>query len=184
MNRLESPSDTKALLRMRAEKYAAEAASERARAVVDTVVVLGIGGQKIGISSVRLGVIGKAPPVAPLPEMPSLIRGVVQIRGEVMAAVDIARWLQIGSGRSAPLIAVVEDVSRRKLGLLVDEVIGFREIAKDELVENFFGNKVEREHPVSGTTRDLIAIIDVSKLFLGEQIAISQHIVAREKEKI
>ena len=171
MSTTETASNVEEILRQRAEKYASTTDSEFDRAIFDTVVVLGVGRQKIGVSSRKLEVIDKPPAIADLPEMPRVIRGVLQIRGELMAAVDIARWFDIETDRCEPLLAVVVDASDRKLGLLVDEVLGFREIAEDELVEGFFGNKEEGGRPISGTTRDLVAIIDVEKLFESSAIA-------------
>ena len=171
MSTTETESNVEEILRQRAEKYASAMDSRFQRTIVDTVVVLGVGRQKLGVSSRKLEVIDKTPTIAYLPEMPPVIRGVMQIRGELMAAVDVARWFEIETRSGATLLAVVSDGRGRKLGLLVDEVLGFREIAEDELVEGFFGNRDEAGRPISGTTRDLVAIIDVERLFDSAEIA-------------
>lgn len=158
------------ILRQRADKYALLDEREAVKEIVDTVVVVGVGGQKIGISVKHLEVIGKTPPIAHLPGLPPMVRGVLQHRGELLAAVDIGRWLGIAGKPSHAFFAIIEGAGKRKICLLVDQVLGFREVEEGELVESFFGNEQSEGRPVSGTTRDLVAILDVDRLFQANEI--------------
>jgi chemotaxis signal transduction protein len=167
-----SEARTEDVLRQRADKYAQIDEREKAKEVVDTVVVLGVGGQKIGVSVGNLDVIGKTPPVAHLPGLPSMVQGVLQHRGELLAAVDVARWMGISGEPTHPFTAIIEGFDGRKLCLLVDRVLGFREIEKGEVVESFFGSDKSEGRPVAGTTRDLVAIVDVEKLFDSPELKI------------
>jgi len=162
------------ILRQRADKYARLDEREAAREIVDTVVVMGVGGQKIGVSVKHLEVIGKAPPIAHLPGLPPMVRGVLQHRGELLAAVDIGRWLGTPGKPSHAFLAIIEGADKRKICLLVDQVLGFREVAEGEIVESFFGNEKSEGRPVSGTTRDLVAIVDVERLLQSQEIRNSQ----------
>ncbi len=164
MSTEDTPLSEMSIMEQRAAEYAALADARQKDTVVETVVVLGVGKQKIGISSVKLDIVEKSPPIAYLPGLPRVVTGVLQLRGGLLAAVDIAGWFGIKGGGGS-FIAVVVDSTGRKLGLLVDEVIGFREIHREELVEGFFGKKAQGGYPVWGTTRDMITIIDVEKLF-------------------
>jgi chemotaxis signal transduction protein len=53
----------------------------------------------------------------------------------------------------------------------VDTVLGFREITADEIAASFFDNKKSERRPVKGTTRDLVAIIDIDRLFGHTEIS-------------
>jgi chemotaxis signal transduction protein len=170
MNRAELPPHVREILKQRSEKYASEVNIDQDHAILDTVVVMGLCKQKIGVSIGKIKVIGKTPPIAHLPAMPPVIRGVILKNGELMAVVDISGWLGIDAAADTPLIAVVEGPSGRKLGLLIDEVIGFQEIAEEDLLESFLEKKNHGQHPVSGTTRDLVAIIDVDRLFNAKDV--------------
>ena len=173
MNTPETVSRGEDILNIRAEKYAALPDEDQNRTIIDTVVVLGVGKQKFGIPIDTLEVIIKTPPIAHLPGLPPLIRGTLQNRGELLAAVDIARWYDIESKGEEVFLAVIGDADGRKLGLLVDEVLGFKDIAEDDLVVSFFGNTDRDRRPISATTRDLIAIIDVRQLFENPNITLS-----------
>ncbi len=167
------------IMRQRADKYAQIDEREAAREVVDTVVVLGVGGQKIGISVEYIEVIGKVPPIAYLPGLPPMVHGVLQHRGELLAAVDIGRWLGIPGKSDHAFLAIIEGAANRKICLLVDRVLGFREVEEGELVESFFGNDKSEGRPVAGTTRDLVAILDVEKMLSSPEIRNSQDETGR-----
>ncbi len=162
---MSTPLQTEDILSLRAEKYAAPPTETSNRKIIDKVVVVCVEKQRFGISIDKLEMIAKTPPIAHLCGLPPLIRGTLQHRGELLAAVDIARWYDIGSQASGEFFAVVVDSTGRKLGLLIDEVLGFQDIAKEDLVDSYFSDKTDGGHPISATTRDLIAIIDIQQMF-------------------
>ena len=171
MNSAESPVAAEELLRQRAKKYAVPQDVDDRR-IMDTVVVLGVGAQKIGIPNRALEVIARTPPVARIPGGGGVNRGVVHLRGRLLAVVDLGRWLGGSVTQTAPLLAVVVGPMDRRLGLLVDEAIGFREIAVEEWVDTFLDSQGAARRPVLGTTRDLISVLDVERLFAGAELVV------------
>ena len=169
MNTKESQINEEQILRERAEKYAVASTSAAEKAVIDTIAVLGVGRQKFGISSVKLEVIEKTPSIAHLPELPQVVRGLVQIRGELIAAVDMAGWFQI-TGGDGSYIAVVSNGDGKKLGMIIDTVLGFRNLVEGDMAESFFESKDKGGRPIIGATRDLVTILDVDMLFASAEI--------------
>lgn len=162
---MNTPSRIEDVLNSRAEKYAAPLDVTSNGNIIDTVVVVCVEKQKFGISIDKLEMIARTPPIAHLPGLTPLIRGTLQNRGELLAAVDIARWYDIESKDGGAFFAVVVDSSGRKLGLLIDDILGFRDIAEDDLAGSYFSGNTRDGHPIAATTRDLIAIIDVEQMF-------------------
>ena len=169
MNTWETRLSDDAILDERAAKYAAGAQTTVEKRVIDTVAILGVGRQRFGISSPKLEVIEKTPPIAHIPEPPPMVRGVVQIRGELIAAVDLAAWFRI-DGSTGSHIAVMTVGKGIKLGGLVDSVLGFRDIEEGEMVKTFFDSGDKGGRPVLGATRDLVTLLDVDKLFKSSKI--------------
>jgi purine-binding chemotaxis protein CheW len=163
---------TEEILIRRAEKAARVAETSDEREIITTVAVVGVGNEKLGIPLDGLVSINRAPAIAQLPRMPKEIRGIVQVRGELIGVVDIARWFGVESPREKSLLAVVEGIPG-KLGLLVDSVLGFRDVREDELAETFCDDTKSTGHPVQVTTKDLIAILNLDQLLNCDEVNIS-----------
>ena len=164
-----------AILDARAKKYAVLPDVSLNQDIFATVVVLRIGTQHIGISSKNLERIGRTPPIAHLPGLPSLLRGALQNRGELLAAVDTAKCFNIELKMENAFYAVVVHSSGRKLALLVDQVIGFRDIVKTDIVESFLGNNRKGRRPIWAITRDLLEIVNVDAMFENKDIIAVPH---------
>ena len=171
----------KSLLDLRAKKYAALSDVSTDRRIVDAVVVCRVGNQSFGISIGSLEHIVKTPPIAHLPGLPPTILGAVQNNGALLAAVDLSRLFGIDDIGDCSFLAVISHPSGRKLGLPVDEVIGFREVYEDELAERFFGRKSSGKNPVFATTKDLVVLIDVARMFQSDEIVAKR---AQGKQRI
>ncbi|MCP4679107.1 MAG: chemotaxis protein CheW [Deltaproteobacteria bacterium] len=168
------------ILKDRAEKVAAVTTNDAVHNFIATVAVVGIGRERFGIPLNGLAVIAKIPPIAHLPKMPPAIRGIVQIRGELISVIDIAKWFNIGASVAGRLLAVVEGPSG-KLGLLVDSVLGFQDIMAEDMVETLCDDAQSSGHPIQATTKDLIAILDLEQLFRSPDIAVD-YTAAREMQ--
>ena len=170
MNTTDTPDTALDILSVRAAKYAALPDARLNRTIIDSVVVLRVGDQSFGIPSTALERIGRTPPIAHLPGLPRVVRGTLQNRGELLSAVDIAKWYRIDNAVGGDFFSVVVHSSGRKLALLIDSVIGFRDIAQEDLAESFWDKSDHEGIPLTATTRDLIAIIDVEQMFESPEI--------------
>lgn len=62
-------------------------------------------------------------PATPLPQTPSYVRGVINLRGAVLPIIDLGRRLGLGASEpSARHVIIVSRVGTRTLGLLVEAV--------------------------------------------------------------
>jgi len=133
------------------------------------------GGREIGLATESLREILPRPPITPLPAADPRIVGLAQVRGRILAVAELAVLLgDAESGSSADRrgpavddaghLALVE-TSRGPLGLLVDEVAGFRRLRRSEMTEGF--RRGEGASPVQGVTRDLVLVVDVEHLLPG-----------------
>jgi purine-binding chemotaxis protein CheW len=151
------------ILDARAAQLSRRAAVQPNR-LVARVAAVGVGQSAIGLPVENVLVITRTPPVAPLPALPAWVPGIVHVRGQLVAVVDLQHWLDRArpARTTAPFLALVVDRAERVLGLLVDVVLGYREVYEDELAPGL--DDADAPHGVRTTTRDLLAIMDVEQL--------------------
>lgn len=160
-----------AILLKRAEK----AAQGTKHAVVETdavrIVVFRIGAERFGIRIENLSKIVPCPHITRLPDMPSVIQGITQIRGEIMAVCSLIDWFNLKADRMSYL-AVVEG-SSGKLGLIFDQILGFQNIKNEDIARSFCTSSSDHGHFIEGLTKDYITLLNIEELVHHERIQVN-----------
>ena len=159
------------VLRRRADKLAKRRKKDLAPEEKTSVTVLSAGSEQFGIPTTTLSCIVKTPKLAAMPHLSPWIRGIAQVRGELVGVVDLAAWFGVPEKSTGAFMAVVEG-SSGKLGLLVDRVEGFREVGDSDIADSFGDVASTRGHPIHATTKDLTAILDMDKLFANPDLRV------------
>jgi twitching motility protein PilI len=75
----------------------------------------------------------RVPPVTRVPGARPWVRGLANVRGQLLPLTDLRHWLR-GTAAAAPRSARVLAVNHRRIpaGLIVDEVYGFRRFRESE----------------------------------------------------
>lgn len=89
-----------------------------------TTVSVHVGGAEYGIPATRVREVLRPPPVTRVPGAAAGVRGVAQVRGTVMAVVDLGLRLGLAPVRPPGRLVVVWGPDREAVGLLVDRVEG------------------------------------------------------------
>ncbi len=165
------------VLRQRAEKMAKRQKEKQISQIMISLTILGAGTERFGIPTESLSCIVKTPKLAAMPNLPPWIKGMAQIRGELVGVVDLASWFGVPSKFRGAFMAMVEG-EQGKLGLLVDSVVGFREVGSDDIAESFGDVAAAAGHPIVATTKDLTAILDIKKLFASPDVRVAPGIAA------
>ena len=159
------------VLRRRSERLRGVSERSLGEDVVEQIAVLEVGAEQLGIPVSCLRELVACPPIARLPSLPAWIAGIVQIRGELLSAVDLASWLGIEAEREPGQLAVVEG-PQGPVGLLAHRVLGFRELSEADLAHEYSGAGGVSERLVSGMTADLVAILDVEQLVADDDLVV------------
>lgn len=154
-------------LRRRAERVAQRAADATSEKTLMSVVVFSVDGVSIGIPRDSVDQVLPPPAITRLPDAPEAVAGITQIKGEVLSVVDLARYLGNRERRERRRLAVIT-LESGKLGLLVDEVVGLRDIMASELAGTLLGGSSDR--PLSATTKDLVSILDLDRIARSERV--------------
>lgn len=156
------------ILERRARRLARVAAGERVADIRMELAIVRVGEREVGLPAHAVREIVPRPEITPLscrrPGAGERV-GITQTRGELLAVADLARLLGEPAGRPGAVRPMVIAAGRAgALGLLVDAVVGFRQLRDDELAETFWDRDAERAVPIAGITRDLVTILDLDPL--------------------
>lgn len=80
--------------------------------------------------------VGQLPGITPLPNLPSWVCGVSNIRGEIISVVDLKAFLgQRGSGTSGESMILLRNRDM-KVGFMVDRLMGITLLSKEQLASS------------------------------------------------
>jgi len=87
------------------------------------LVIFKIGDEEFGVNIHQVKEIVRLVPITPIPRAPEFIEGVVNLRGQILAVMDLAKRLELPSRpRSEKTRIIVVEVEDNIVGMIVDEV--------------------------------------------------------------
>src|SRR5512133_84113 len=149
-----------AILEQRAQVLAKEHELQTQHLRGNETVIVDAGSLRLGIGIGALREIVPTGEITVLPGVPQWMLGLVQLRGELLAVIDVGVWWNLAGAATRTSIAVVEG-DRGALGIAIDAVLEMRRIEDDELDEGLSAEASSRRPSVRGVTHDLIHILDV-----------------------
>lgn len=126
-------------------------------------VLAGVGNSRFGINSQLIKEVVVTPPIAHLPNTPTWLHGLVQMRGILLCAVDMGQLFDLRTSRKLNYLLVLE-TKQGPLGLLVDSVLGFEDIYEEDISTKFENVASNQERPVLHVTKDAVSLVDITKL--------------------
>ncbi len=135
------------------------------------IAVAGAGGEHFGIDINRVVEILKAQRIHVLPQLPSFLSGVVNVRGEVIPLLDLRKRFGISPSSIKERIIVIRS-EREKVGLLVDGVREIVDIHPGEISEPpsmFRGLKTEYLTGIAKKGDDIIILLNIDTLLSSEE---------------
>ncbi len=146
---------------------------DRGAATVEAYVEVQVRGLLLGLPLANVREVLRAPPITRVPEVPSVVRGVANVRGEIVPVVDLAARLGEGAaGEDARLLMIRVGHLDEPVGLLVDSVLrvveaGVRleaapEEARSSLPTGFVLGVANAPDGEAITVLDLDAVLDLN----------------------
>lgn len=115
-------------------------------------------------------------PITHLPEAPGFVEGVVNLRGQVIAVIDLARQFGLAAQAELPKTAriVVVEIEEETIGLIVDAVPEVLRIAEDDIeaTPEVIQTEVKRDY-VKGVGKlgeRLIILLDLEKVLAPHEV--------------
>ena len=136
-----------------------------------------LGEEEYGIDIARITAIEELPQITSIPDMPDFVKGVINLRGKVIPAVDLR--LRFGMKEREyddRTCIVIVSVSESTIGFIVDNVSEVHEIGKADIgPPPAFNNSSGSEQYIAGLAKRGEAvkiILDVNKIITEETKAI------------
>jgi purine-binding chemotaxis protein CheW len=172
-----SSAEVRAILADRASKLAsgyaqvAEAADRNVH-----LIAFSRGEHRYGVELKNLTEIRPLVSWTPVPGIPSYYLGVTQLRGEIIAVVDIAvlfgAAVEPSAGERFGVVVMAGDVATALLADTVDDV---HDLAPEHIHPPLATFDTTRERYIRGLTEDGLAILDVERLLGDEWLRVSQE---------
>lgn len=153
------------------------------------LVVFNIGDEEFGVDISQVREIVRLIEVTYMPKAPAFIEGVVNLRGQIVAVIDLAKRLGIPSRpRGEATRIIVIEIGENTVGMIVDSVSEVLRISSGEIEE--VPGLIETEVPEHyirgvGKLKDrLLVLLDLSRVLSHEEVAkVERHVKAAANKK-
>ncbi len=159
------------VLRERAERLAQSVRTSGEQRAELEMAVCCVGQELFGIPVAMLREILPLPPVTRLPGTPEWLRGIAQVRGDLLSVVDLGRFYQVAGAAEPTLVAVI-DGPRGAIGFTVERVLSYRSLSLAELGQGDLPARAESRATL-GVTRDLVVVLDVMHLIEQPELVLA-----------
>ena len=154
----------------------AKKAEETSKGKELQLVIFRLRGEEFGAEITSVLEISRVLEITHIPEAPGFVEGVVNLRGQVIAVVDLAKQFgltpQVELPKSARIVVV--EVSGETIGLIVDEVPEVLRVAEEavEPTPEIIQTEVKRDY-LRGLAKlgdRLILLLDLHKLLAPQKL--------------
>jgi len=153
------------------------------------LVVFKIGDEEFGVDIAQVREIVRLLEITYMPKAPSFIEGVVNLRGQIVAIIDLAKRLGIPSHpRSDTTRIIVIEIGENTVGMIVDSVSEVLRLSSENIEEvpGIIETEVP-EHYIRGVGKlkdRLLVLLDLNRVLTSEEVArVERHIKTAVKEK-
>ncbi len=115
---------------------------------MEQIVIFQIGPEYLGIKAVKVHQISEPIEAVRIPNIPDYILGIINFRGTVIPLIDLKRRLEVEpTTNQKEQMMIIAEEEGRKAGLIVDRVIGLKQIPVEslEVHPQLIATKFEKE---------------------------------------
>jgi purine-binding chemotaxis protein CheW len=166
----------KALLKERALDLAKPEIIAEQEATLE-VAVFALGEQLYGFETGKTREIYSVSEITMLPSVPQFYTGIVNIRGQIVALIDLKQFFGLASSQDANAMtkAIIAERQGMTLGFLADKALSSQRIKLSAIqpAEAVLSGIDTRY--LQGLTNDRITIIDIDQIFLDPRIYVDEE---------
>ena len=136
-----------------------------------------LGEEEYGIDITRITAIEELPQITNIPDMPNFVKGVINLRGKVIPAVDLRLRFGIEEKEyDDRTCIIIVSIKESTIGLIVDIVSEVHEIKENDIgAPPSFKNASGKEQYIAGLAKkgeEVKIILDVEKIISNEDKAV------------
>lgn len=171
-----APATEREILKLRARELAREPAGETPAADALEVVEFELSGERYAFELSQVREVCALRELTPVPCTPDFLAGIVNLRGEILAVIDLRKFFGLPSTGITQLnqIIIIED-GRTRVGILVDSVERSRTILAGSLQPALPTHTEVRADYLRGITGDRLAVLDAAKILSHPRIIVEDR---------
>ncbi|RBP46784.1 chemotaxis protein CheW [Garciella nitratireducens] len=98
------------------------------------IIIFHLQGQQYAIKTQQVEEISKLMDITPVPNAPDYIKGLINLRGNVISVMELSKLLQLQSEEDQKYQnIIITKITDEKIGLLVEEIYQVMEIEEDKI---------------------------------------------------
>ncbi|MBI4832813.1 MAG: purine-binding chemotaxis protein CheW [Candidatus Lindowbacteria bacterium] len=130
-----------------------------------------------GIESSFAGKVYPLQELTPLPCTPPFVCGIVNVRGQIVSVIDLKKFFELPEKGLTDLNRfIVVRNHKMEFGILVDDVIGIRNIPLAGIQQALPTLTGIREKYLKGVTDEQVVILDANKLLSDKGIIVNEEV--------
>ena len=166
----------KQILKNRVRTLAGERKEGEAVESLEVVEFL-LASEKYGIESRRIREVYPMKELTPLPCTPPFVRGIINLRGQILSVIDIKKFFDLPEKGLTDLNKViVVRMDEMELGILVDVILGMRVIPLQEIQPPLPTWTDIRSEYLRGVTNQRIAVLDIDRILSDKRIVVHEEV--------
>lgn len=167
--------EKKRILKARARVLAREADKELLDQDYLEVVEFLLAYETYGIESAYVREIYPLTEITLLPGTPPFVRGIVNIRGQILSVIDLKKFFELPEKGLTDLnkIIIIRD-DNMEFGVLADAVLGIRKLPVREIEASLPTLTGIRAQYLKGVTRERMVVLDAVNILSDKNILISE----------
>jgi purine-binding chemotaxis protein CheW len=138
------------------------------------LVIFRLSGEEFGLEISQVREIIRIQDITPMPKAPEFIEGVINLRGQIIAVMDLAKRFTLAHGnRTDKTRIIVTEAHGSTVGLVVDEVPEVLRLATESIepAPNLFETQIHTDfiRGVGKVDERLIILLNVDKILSKEE---------------
>lgn len=153
------------------------------------LVIFKIGEEEFGVEINQVREIVKLVSITRMPKAPVFIEGVVNLRGQIITVIDLAKRLDLPStGKTEETRIMVVEVGENTVGMIVDSVSEVLRLSIDDIEDtpSLIDTEVHEKYlrGVGKSEDRLLILLDLNEVFSHEEIKHMTKHVDSVKDKV
>ena len=174
---LVSAEEKRKLLKARARELARDGEKEKVVGESIEVVEFLLAYEKYGIESSYIREIHPLRELTPVPCTPPFVRGIINVRGEIVSVIDMKKFFDLPEKGLTDLnkVIIVHD-DKMEFGILADAVLGVRSILRGEIQPSLSTLVGIGAEYLKGVTTEPLVVLDVATMLSSSNLVVHEEI--------
>jgi len=146
------------------------------------ILAFTLAGERYGVETRFVRTVCQLKELTPVPCTPAFVAGIMNLRGQILAILDLRSFFELPSRGLTELNRVIvlgDDQS--EFGLLADSIDGVRFVISTDLQQSLPTLTGIRERFLKGVTGQMMAVLDGGRLLADDRLTVNEKVDSSER---